>query len=581
MKKLTCLLLVLAMAAGWILGAGAVEPALKTEELDLEPWVALPGELDPAGAALHGTAAAPIDLPEPTLPQALHAIGALDDSDVHYLSDGGRTPIHAMVSFMDDDCRSQSYDLLYRQVIEPLGIPYTLSVPLEHLGREGYMDEYQLDEMLRSGVSIACHTMAETAMNSHSVWELDEMLQQWKDEAEALGCGEVLSYAYCNGVWSDELITAVKAHFRMGFTVESGINQIPYESFYMKRVPLFSNKVQEIPITPWDGTYLNANGKLLNSTPGQRQTSQSIPVVPGEEFRVTCSAVWGGSCYVIYSAQGKVLEKFNAPDTAQGRLLIDHPIQIPQGAAYMILSHNTLHYGGTAMAAVKAPGDTSLAAAKAYVDQVAREGGWLVFMTHAWYNGFSADELTELVEYIRHAGIPIVDVNDAIRLTGNVIEVGLFRKPLEYATDPYFVVSADGRVYTNGLQTPDVPENYENIRLTLHQSQVLINNHRTTAVEPAYLVSDAVDISDCEAVLVSGWAYAYDTNNNRGYQIYLITDEKGKVLKSHTAAVSYAEGGESLDHQYVELPEGAAYITVAGNIYHTRPELTKIYTHNP
>ena len=35
MKKLTCLLLVLAMAAGWILGAGAVEPALKTEELDL------------------------------------------------------------------------------------------------------------------------------------------------------------------------------------------------------------------------------------------------------------------------------------------------------------------------------------------------------------------------------------------------------------------------------------------------------------------------------------------------------------------------------------------------------------------
>ena len=581
MKKLTCLLLVLAMGAGWLLGAVATETTIHTEFVDLEPWTIRGDEIDPAGAAQSASPHIIEEPTEPTLPDSLTAIGAHDNSDVHYLSDGGRYPVRAMVSFMDDDCRYQTYSLLYKEVIEPLGIPYTISLPLEQLGRDGYMDEWALREMLDAGITVACHTLNETGMTSHDLWELDEMLQQWKNTAEDLDLGEVLSYSYCNGLWSDELITAVKSHFRMGFTVESGINQMPYESFYMKRVALFSNKVQSVAITPWDGTYLNANGKLLNSTPGQRQTSQSIAVVPGEEFRVTCSAIWGGCCYVIYDATGKVIEKYNAPDTARGQLLIDHPVMIPDGAAYMILSHNTLNYGGTAMAATRAPGESGLAAAKEYVDQVAREGGWLVFMTHAWYSGFNVDELIELVEYIREAGIPIVDVNDAIRLTGNVIEVGVFRKPLEYATDPYFVVAADGQVYTNGLQTPDVPENYESIRLTQYPDQVLINNHRTDATEEAYVVSQTVDISDCEALLVSGWAYCYDTKNNRGYQIYIITDANGKVLDSYTATIPYAQGGESLDHRYIELPEDAANIAIAGNIYFTRPALTKIYAETP
>ena len=45
---------------------------------------------------------------------------------------------------------------------------------------------------------------------------------------------------------------------------------------------------------------------------------------------------------------------------------------------------------------------------------------------------------------------------------------------------------------------------------------------------------------------------------------------------SLSAATPYADGGDGLDHEYIELPRGAAYITVAGNLYHTRPALTKI-----
>ncbi len=580
MKKLTCLLLVLAIGAGWLLGAGAVEPALKTEQADPEPWIVLTGDQDPAGVASVQGAIPYIDSdpPAPTVPTTLPAIGGAEEGDPHYLNDGGRYPIQAMVSFMEDDCRSESYHLLYKEIIEPLGIPYTLSLPLDKLDREGYIGTDELYEMLDHGISISCHTMNETGMTQHSVWELDEMLGQWKETSEALGCGEVLSYAYCNGIWSDELITAVKAHFRMGFTVEPGINQLPYESFYMKRVGLFSNKSQAVAITVRDGFYLNARGTLMRSTPGQRQVSQSIPVQAGETYQVTCSAIWSGCCYVICSADGTILDQYNVPDTARGQLLINHEVSIPDGAAYMILSHNTQNYGSSAMGAWKLPEGTTLAAAKAYVDQVAREGGWLVFMTHSWYSGFSTGQLIELVEYIQDAGIPIVDVNDAIRLTGNVIEVGTFRKPLQYAAAPYFVVSADGRVYTNGLEISDVPENYESVRLTLSEGQVLMNNRRAAASEPAYVVSDAVDVRDCEAVLVSGWAYAYNPQGRKGYQVYIISDEDGNILKSHSAALSYADGGDTLDHHYIELPDGAAYITIAGNIYRTRPELTKIHS---
>ena len=575
MKRIISLLLVLALCGGVLAAANALGPI--TADDHAEPWLGFTGDADPAGAASGRVEIQYMD--EEPLPEtqeiggALGIPGGMADHAGDYLNDGGRYPVEAMVSFMDDDCRLPTYQTLYQQVIEPLGLPYTLSLPLDKLGADGYIDEFQLSEMVGNGVSISCHALSEDAMTGYDVWELDEMLRTWQETAEALDVGEVLSYSYCNGIWSDELITAVKAHFRMGFTVDAGINQMPYESFFMKRVGLFSNKTQAITFGTRDGTYLNANGTLIRSTPGQRQTSEAIPVKEGEEYLVTCSAIWGGAAYAVYNQSGKVLAKYNVSDTAKGELLMNCKVFIPEGAAYMVLSHNTQNYAATRMAADKIPDGATLTTAKRYVDQVAKEGGWLVFMTHAWYSGFSADELRELVEYIQEAGIPIVDVNDAIRLTGNVIEVGTFRKPLEYADGPYFVVSADGRVYTNSLEVPDVPENYESVRLSLIPERMLYNDRSIYVNDPAYVVSRAEDVSGCEAVLVTGWAYAYE----KGYQLYIITDEDGKVLARRSAACSYAEGGEKLDHVYIELPKGAAFITIAGNTYHGRPELTKIY----
>ena len=493
-----------------------------------------------------------------------------------YINDGGKMPVKAMISFMDDDCRAQTYELLYREVIEPLELPYTLSLPIGKLDSSYYITQWELEEMMDSGVSIACHTLGEFPMTDYDPETMNAMLTEWKLQAEALGIEDVLSYAYCNGIWTDDVMTTVKAHFRMGFTVDEGINQMPYESYYMKRVGLFARVAEKVIYEVRDGAYLNANCKLVAGTPGQRMITNSIRVSGGEEYVLTCSAIWKGACYAVYNSAGQVLDKYNAKDTQKGELLTDYRVVIPEGASYMIVSHNAAAYPDQQLSVQKLPHTSTLAGAKEYVDRVAKEGGWLVFMTHAWYPWFNTEDLITLVEYIREKNIPIVDVNDAIRTTGNVIEVGNFKKPMEYASEPFFVVSADGRVYTNSLEIPDVPDNYVNVKLKLRDGWVLESCKTVKVKDKGFVASEVIDVTGYDAMLGTGWAYRETSEEISGFQIYVIKDASGNVLDYHTAAKIYAEGGDRLDHAYVELPEGAAMVIIAGNIYETRPELTLI-----
>ena len=368
----------------------------------------------------------------------------------------------------------------------------------------------------------------------------------------------------------------MKSHFRIGFTVDAGINQMPYESYYMDRVGLFARKPERVAYEIQDGTYLNVNGKLVTGTAGQRMTTQPIRVREGEEYVLTCSAVWSGCSYAVYSRSGQILEQYNVRDTQKGELLTGYKVRIPENASYMIVAHNTAAYPEQELSVQRLPWGSTLAGAMEYVDQLERDGGWLVFMTHSWYDWFNTEDLITLVEYIRGKGIPIVDVNDAIRTTGNVVEVGTVRKPLQDSTGPYFVISADGRVYTNALEIPAVPDTYENVKLKLRTGRIL-NNFKTVKInDPGYVVCEAVDVTGCEAILVTGWAYRDSIPEPNGFQVYVIKDAYGNVLDSFTAEYSYADGGSKLDHAYIVLPEGAATVTVGGNIYHTRPALTLI-----
>lgn len=139
---------------------------------------------------------------------------------------------------MDDDCRSEAYTVLF-PLVQELGMPYTVACPAGLMGKTGRMTVEQLQEMARSGVTVACHTMTETDMEQDTPETLEATLQQFEAEMRRWGIRGVRSYAYVNGRYKADCLNTVKKHFDLGLTVEKGINQIPYESCRMKRVEVF------------------------------------------------------------------------------------------------------------------------------------------------------------------------------------------------------------------------------------------------------------------------------------------------------------------------------------------------------
>ena len=61
--------------------------------------------------------------------------------------------------------------------------------------------------------------------------------------------------------------------------------------------------------------------------------------------------------------------------------------------------------------------------AKKLVDSVAVNGGWLIFMTHAWYTSFSASDLATLIEYITSKHIDIVGITVARNIDRCIKEI--------------------------------------------------------------------------------------------------------------------------------------------------------------
>ena len=152
----------------------------------------------------------------------------------HMLTNAGRSKKKAIVSFVDDDCRSEAYTVLF-PLVQELGMPYTVACPAGLMGKTGRMTVEQLQEMARSGVTVACHTMTETDMEQDTPETLEATLQQFEAEMRRWGIRGVRSYAYVNGRYKADCLNTVKKHFDLGLTVEKGINQIPYESCRMKR----------------------------------------------------------------------------------------------------------------------------------------------------------------------------------------------------------------------------------------------------------------------------------------------------------------------------------------------------------
>lgn len=257
--------------------------------------------------------------------------------------DSGKRTVPMMISFVDDDCKSAAYGDLYLNLIKKYHIPYTFACPPGNIGDSGYMSETQLKDVYANGVKISCHHYRQYNMDDSELLPTydtyDQDLSLCDELFKSWGINDVISVSYPQGKYIDDYIGAAKDHYSMGFTVDQGINEQPYESFYMKRCEVF-------------------------------------------------------------------------PES----------------------------------------GDGSIDAAIERVNELMETGGWLIFMTHAWYPTFTTGALKDLIDYIQTNQIPIVTVNEAIHRTGNIIDIGKFKKPVTDLVDPFFIVDANGNAWTNSLK---------------------------------------------------------------------------------------------------------------------------------
>lgn len=379
------------------------------------------------------------------------------------ITDGGKEEVAAAVSFIDDDCRSAAYATLF-PLIKELDIPYTLACPPGKIGADLYMTQEQLLEMYNYGVTISCHTWAETNMDTLSKEQLEENLKKCVERYREWGITDVNSYAYTQGKYSVDNMSVVKKYFDMGFLVDKGINTIPYESCYMRRVGLF----------PTDGSF-------------------------------------------------------------------------------------------------------SLADAKVYVDKLLTSGGWLIFMTHCWTSTFKATELKELVNYIKGKSIPIVDVNEMIEKTGNVVDIGYYKKDDLNTGKHYFIVDSTGKIWTDQFSS-DTGEKIEAVELTIKTSYSIGKETSSsykgkllalTSTNTKFRACEPVDVTDCSEVLITGWSYS-------GYGIYSFLDESGECVSARWATKSTSEGGDSVKEERVKVPTDAKTLIIAGHSDYVLPALSKV-----
>lgn len=379
------------------------------------------------------------------------------------ITDGGKEEVAAAVSFVDDDCRSATYTTLF-PLIKELDIPYTLACPPGKIGADLYMTQEQLLEMYNHGVTISCHTWAETNMDTLSKEQLEENLKKCVEKYREWGITDVNSYAYTQGKYSVDNMSVVKKYFDMGFLVDKGINTTPYESYYMRRVGLF----------PTDGSF-------------------------------------------------------------------------------------------------------SLADAKTYVDKLLTSSGWLIFMTHCWTSTFKATELKELVNYIKEKSVPIVDANGMIEKTGNIVDIGYYKKDDLNTGKHYFIIDSTGKVYTDQFSS-DTGEKIETVELTIMTSYSIGKETSSsykgkllalTSTNTKLRACEPVDVTDCSEVLITGWSYS-------GYGIYSFLDESGECVSAKWATKTTAEGGDSVVEERVKVPTRAKTLIIAGHSDYVLPALSKV-----
>lgn len=208
--------------------------------------------------------------------------------------------------------------------------------------------------------------------------------------------------------------------------------------------------------------------------------------------------------------------------------------------------------------------------AKKLVDSVAVNGGWLIFMTHAWYTSFSASDLATLIEYITSKHIDIVGIKEGMENFGNVVDIGYAKKPLANMSLPYYIVDCLGRVYANTWnQTAMSKITRVELNLPYHVKYTLTTTGKTKdATDVKRIISDKITAAAGEQYELCNLSAKY------GNCFYVIYDASDIVL-AHKGTDSN-NAGEVMEDTIVTMPENTAYFRLACDLA-VNDEMFKAY----
>ena len=208
--------------------------------------------------------------------------------------------------------------------------------------------------------------------------------------------------------------------------------------------------------------------------------------------------------------------------------------------------------------------------AKKLVDNVAANGGWLTFMTHAWYKSFSASELGELIGYIIKKNVDIIGVKEGLAEFGNVVDIGYAKKPLANMSLPYYIVDCLGRVYANTWnQTAMSKITRVELNLPYHVKYTLTTTGKTKdATDVKRIISDKITAAAGEQYELCNLSAKY------GNCFYVIYDASDAVL-THKGTDSN-NAGEVMEDTIVTMPENTAYFRLACDLA-VNDEMFKAY----
>lgn len=208
--------------------------------------------------------------------------------------------------------------------------------------------------------------------------------------------------------------------------------------------------------------------------------------------------------------------------------------------------------------------------AKKLVDSVAVNGGWLIFMTHAWYTSFSASDLATLIEYITSKHIDIVGIKEGMEKFGNVVDIGYAKKPLANMSLPYYIVDCLGRVYVNTWnQTAMSKIARVELNLPYHVKYTLTTTGKTKdATNVKRIISDKITAAAGEQYELCNLSAKY------GNCFYVIYDASDAVL-AHKGTDSN-NAGEVMEDTIVTMPENTAYFRLACDLA-VNDEMFKAY----